>query len=356
MDHLKFVTLRETLFEAISYLRPTGDMSALNVRCPHCGDSKKQKSKRRGFFLTMDGSSGQTIMYKCHNGGCEFNEAIPAEQYLFRFHKDAYQRYKVNLGKAKVDKNAQAKAEALMAKWQKEAREISTRKMLLANESIRTFEKLDTMTPNNSHVIAYLTKRRIPKDIISDWAWCPPNGTLYANRIIIPYRRKDGNGKFFQARAIDPNTEPRYITRYGVDREIYNADFIDTDQDVFVLEGVIDSLFVKNSIALSGIGTSDRTDAGKFLKSLEKKVWFLDGDLAGAKLALKKLKEGHRVVSWARLRKRSGKTSKDVNDLINEIGKPFIFDRHNLNDFIIEGADGVIEMIQFIKQLEKENK
>ena len=36
-----------------------------NFRCPYCGDSKKHKSKARGYLF----AKGQDLIFKCHNCG-----------------------------------------------------------------------------------------------------------------------------------------------------------------------------------------------------------------------------------------------------------------------------------------------
>lgn len=362
MDYLRFVNLKMHLIEAIAHLRPVGDNMALNVRCPHCGDSKT-KSKRRGFFLTMDDDrGGYTILYKCHNGGCEFNDAMPAESYLYKFHRDAYDRFKLAHATGEVDKKAKASAQKILERWEAESRELSKKRVKNSNESIRTFQPLTKLSPAISAVVQYLKSRHIPESVWSTWGYCPPNGTAYTNRIIIPYPRRDTKGGFFQARTLAKDVEPRYLTRYGVDREIYNMDFVDTDRPVFVLEGVIDSLFVENSVALTGIGVADRGPLGKWMKGIDK-VFFMDGDEAGVQTAIKLLKKGEKVVSWERLSKRIGVTRdrygldcKDVNGVVCHVGKPFKFTYENAKDMIVEAEAGIVELNEYLKAIRRNKR
>ena len=45
-------------------IKPTS--KGFNFRCPVCGDSQKNKSKKRGWVLF----DNQKVTYMCHNGGC----------------------------------------------------------------------------------------------------------------------------------------------------------------------------------------------------------------------------------------------------------------------------------------------
>jgi hypothetical protein len=53
--------------------------------------------------------------------------------------------------------------------------------------------------------------------------------------------------------AIDEKNPLRYLNFAGVKRTAYNIDFINYDETIYILEGTIDSTFIRNSIAIGGI-------------------------------------------------------------------------------------------------------
>src|SRR6056300_606409 len=62
-----------------------------NFRCPHCGDSKKSKTKARAYFYRVKND----MFFKCHNCGegqsltnfLKFIDAKKYEQYLLERYK-----------------------------------------------------------------------------------------------------------------------------------------------------------------------------------------------------------------------------------------------------------------------------
>ena len=69
--------------------------------------------------------------------------------------------------------------------------------------------------------------------------------------MIIPYYDNDNKIYFYEGRALI-NIEPKYLSRVGDYNNIYNYYTVDKNKIVTVLEGVIDSLFIENSISLTG--------------------------------------------------------------------------------------------------------
>ena len=72
-------------------------------------------------------------------------------------------------------------------------------------------------------------------------------------RLVIPFFDKSGKMFAFQGRAFGKET-PRYITlKLEENKEkIYGLDRIDYEDQVFVVEGPLDSLFLDNCLAVAG--------------------------------------------------------------------------------------------------------
>ena len=58
---LKFIN---DISSRLTLFKKKGDY-LFNFRCPHCGDSKKNKTKARGFFYRVKND----MFFKCHNCG-----------------------------------------------------------------------------------------------------------------------------------------------------------------------------------------------------------------------------------------------------------------------------------------------
>lgn len=124
--------------------------------------------------------------------------------------------------------------------------------------------------------------------------------------LLIPFFKKSGNIEIIQARMFDPKLKPKYLTlKLNPEAEkIYNQDFVDYSEDVFILEGPIDSMFVPNAIAMAGSDASPSIP-GKY-------IWVFDNEPGNKEIVhkmIKKIDEGERIVIW-----RKEDNFKDIND------------------------------------------
>ena len=67
MDHIdsKFIGLVSSKLQRFKRVKA----NLYNFRCPICGDSKKNKSKTRGYLYTSKANTN----YKCHNCGASMS-------------------------------------------------------------------------------------------------------------------------------------------------------------------------------------------------------------------------------------------------------------------------------------------
>lgn len=124
--------------------------------------------------------------------------------------------------------------------------------------------------------------------------------------LVIPFFRKSGNIEILQVRMFDPKLKPKYLTlKLNPEAEkIYNQDFVDYSEDVFILEGPIDSMFVPNAIAMAGSDASPSIP-GKY-------IWVFDNEPVNKEIVHKmnkKIDAGERIVIW-----RKEDIFKDIND------------------------------------------
>ena len=129
-------------------------------------------------------------------------------------------------------------------------------------------------------------------------------------RVVIPFYDIKGNVFAFQGRAFGIE-EPKYITIKLEEnkRRIYGLDRMNMNEQVKIVEGPIDSMFLKNAIAVAG---SDLE-----MKQLKNKaVYIFDNEPRSIEIIKKMQKlieKNYQVFIWPKNIK-----VKDINDLICE--------------------------------------
>jgi len=224
-----------------------------NYSCPVCGDSSKNKLRARGYLFVR----GQDIVSKCHNCGhgaslgnlIKYVDANLYDEYVL-------ERYKTGINKHKSHKDVTQTS--VMLETPKEE--------LLEDDILSSLSRLDKL-PLTHPAVKYLIDRKIPRD---KWSllYFAPKFKAFTNsvtpkfrepiqdehpRMIIPYFTPAGKCFAYSARAYGKE-EPKYyaIKIDETQEKIYGLDRVDYSKRIYVVEGPIDSLFIPNSIAVSG--------------------------------------------------------------------------------------------------------
>jgi hypothetical protein len=268
--------------------------TSYNFRCNVCGDSKKNKSKKRGYIL----KANDPWMYYCHNCQC----SMSVEKWLKEFFPLNYKNYVSEMMKLKSG----TKAETSLTK---KFNNIKTKR----KEKNSTFDEKKEMLNFKKlieypELIEYCKKRKIPEEIYLKWYYAETG--MYNNRLIIPFYNDKGKIYYYQGRTMNDRV-PKYLSRKGDYNEIYNYYNVDKEKPVIILEGPIDSIFVENSIGVTGIKVNN-------LDNFKHKYFLLDNDLSAKTKTLKLLKLGNYVFNWTLFLKKYNCTDKikDVNDFI----------------------------------------
>lgn len=222
------------------------------LRCPVCGDSKKNPNKRRchvDFYQKYD-----EWVYTCYNGGCpnpSGNIQSLYSQVLGVSMHDAYRE----LEDRKYDSD-------------KIKKRLNGVQVFVDEEDEQGKIDLDitccyspTDTPPNTigqryvkELRKFCAKRLIPLKYQPMICSCGK----YKNRIIIPVY-EDDKLIYFQGRAIGDHIEPKYLNP-DVKKEdiIFNKERFDRDKYIVVCEGMIDAMMVGNQgTSCLGARTSD---------------------------------------------------------------------------------------------------
>ncbi len=288
----------------------------LNFACPYCGDSHDNPRKKRGNVYWND------LYYHCYN--C--NEHKTLDQFL----KD-------------YNENFEGEERVTVLNFIKE-----NRKNFNLGESLDfyLFEKIEKLALTfdelsagfNIYPINELTYRAYPylksrllHHKLEHFGYDPKKMELYVFNL-------DSNGKIvgFQTRELESKGGPKYKTwnleriysrlniKHGLSDEdltainkismLFGILRVDMGREFNIFEGPIDSMFMNNSIGLTGVKKKvtdfDEIPTARYL---------LDNDHEGKTKMIEKIKIGQNVFMWDKFLREHGllnKRIKDLNDLI----------------------------------------
>ena len=269
-----------------------------NFRCPYCGDSQKSRTKARGFVYRKKND----LFYKCHNCGVGTTLGKLIEHLDSKSYKDyIMERYKS--GVKTVNKEPEFKFDEPVFR----SKDVCS--------TLNSLEELQDDHPARK----IIDRRNLPISSYKDLFLCPEfykfTNNLIPNkfpsldgdhpRLLIPFRNEEGEVFAYQGRAFG-NEKPKYLTIKLQERDkIFGLDRIDKREEVLVVEGPLDSLFLDNCIAVAGADVPnldcdftvvfDNEPRNKeLLKQVEKAI-----------------NRGHKICLWP-----EGMEYKDINDMI----------------------------------------
>ena len=216
-----------------------------NFRCPYCGDSQKSRTKARGFVYRKKND----LFYKCHNCGVGTTLGKLIEHLDSKSYKDyIMERYKS--GVKTVNKEPEFKFDEPVFR----SKDVCS--------TLNSLEELQDDHPARK----IIDRRNLPISSYKDLFLCPEfykfTNNLIPNkfpsldgdhpRLLIPFRDEEGEVFAYQGRAFG-NEQPKYLTIKLQERDkIFGLDKIDKREEVLVVEGPLDSLFLDNCIAVAG--------------------------------------------------------------------------------------------------------
>ena len=292
MDHVdsKFIGLISPKLQ--KFKRVKADL--YNFRCPICGDSKKNKSKTRGYLYAVKANTN----FKCHNCGASMSlnnflkQVDPAvhKQYVMEKFKEGH------TGRNFVIDEPDIKFEA--PKFKKKL------KLPKASEHPKPAGYLTArkLNPDDFYYAEHFKK------FVNSLKQTFDDTKHDEERIIIPlYYEKNLIG--LQGRSINPNPV-KYITVMLDDDapKIYGLDNIRRDAPVYITEGPFDSTFIRNAIAMCGADL----DISRW--GISDPVWIYDNEPRNREITnriSKTIDSGQSVVIWP-----ESIDDKDINDMV----------------------------------------
>ena len=271
-----------------------------NFRCTYCGDSTRNKNKARGFVFQVKGD----LIFKCHNCGI----SVPLGKLIQDLDPQLYKEYQLekfqNTNKPRVD-------------MRKVKRVVSTRPTFKKDVlgSLTKLEDLNTTHPAKE----YILDRKLPINALyytekfKEWTNSVKPNTFQdvrqdEGRIIIPFRTKEGDVFGFQGRSLS-NTGLRYITILLDEDQpkIFGLDTIDYENTIYITEGPLDSLLLRNCVAMAGADISLSGILGS------NNVYIFDNEPRNREITRrieKHITSGESVVIWPK-----HIVQKDINDM-----------------------------------------
>ena len=275
----------------------------ISVDCPVCSYDIKGLSK-------TDGKGNLEINYQSHVFKCwACSETHDTHGHLGKL---------IDKYGSKKDK----KTYKLIRPDKFEKKEKAFKELELPKE-YKKFDEIHPLHIPRKEAFNYLKKRGITQEIIDKYQIGLCIEGEYSGRIIVPSFNKKGELNFFVSRSWNPKSRLKYKNPEAAkDFLIFNESLIDFKKDIYIVEGVFDSFFLDNSIALLGKYINDNMWEKLYTKAKKDIIICLDGDAYDdAKKLYDKLNGGalYERVKLVKLPK-----DKDVCDLRGDITQYYI--------------------------------
>lgn len=322
MDGLPQDYVEQYVYQHVGYVRSRSD-GRLNGGCPICLEGNSWGKKRRFWYDPRN--EGHSSTMKCWNCGWTSNSATFIMEVT-------------GLNFAEV--MAEVKEYDIIPKDLKreytlnDLEEFTANTQDLPDDAINLFDESQVKYYFNNDVVKValdeIKRRRIDVAINRpDKLFLSLNDYTHKNRLIIPYY-VDGEVVWYQSRKLLDDDSEKYLSKAGSSRPLFNFYKIDPDFPyIFVFEGAIDSMFIKNGTCVSGI--TDEEGSGFIFTKTQKDqlarfplhdvIFVMDSPYLDETADRKKdvlLKMGHKVFNWP---EKIGMKFKDFNELTTKLKK-----------------------------------
>jgi hypothetical protein len=288
--------------------------NSYNFRCPICGDSKKSRTKARGWIFDKAGSA----RFYCHNcaasmslGGLvkHLDPQLYSEMKLERL-RDGAPGFIAPAKVVQTPRPVFEKSEALRG---------LTRVSQLHHDDARKKYVMSRRIPSKFHYKLYVVDKffsyvntLIPGKFDEDALRHDDS------RLLIPFIDKTGRVHALQGRSFDSSSKTKYIT-IMLDESIprvYGLDSYDEKKVAYVTEGPIDSMFLENGLATAG------GDLASTMRSFDRErlVIVYDNERRSRETVAKMekaVRAGYRVCFWP-----ENILYKDINDMVKSGMRP----------------------------------
>lgn len=313
-----------------------------NAECPYCHEGKSTGKKRRFFYIPEE-----EHLY-CHN--C--NISVSSLDFV-------KEQTGLSLKEILIEAELHTDTVEHIIKRSEIYKKFNPKS--LPDDSINLFDNNQTSFYKTNTVVkdalSFISRRRLDSATNRPKAlWLSLTDFTHKNRVVFPFYSPNGGAKieFYQSRAIYKEDEEtaKYLSKINSDKGIFNIDKIVPDIEyIFLQEGPIDAMFLRNSVALAGINpTSSQLERLSSLFPMHTLVYVLDNqwiDKTSYKVTKELLERGEKVFLWP-----SGlEKFKDINDLCVHIKQDEL-----KWDFVVKHThEGIKGQLQFSQIKCKQN-
>lgn len=272
-----------------------------NFSCPLCNEGSSPW-KRRGYLL-IAGSRHDHNTYICHN--C-YPDGMSLKSFLRQADPDVYKKYLRVERTESLDRARKGQ----FAGHTKRAGGINTDVAAVPQYLFRLSKQSFMPARDVPEAVEYCRSRLISERTIDrlyyskDLKNWQGERWPYSDMLIFPFWYDRERVYGFQGRSIKEKVFRTFSTNDSF--KVYNAFSVDPQKDVYVFESIIDSMTVRNAIAMAGADLSPTVQ-----RMFKKKVYVFDNDRTGIEKSIKYLEKGDRVFVWP-----NSVTKKDFNELL----------------------------------------
>jgi hypothetical protein len=226
------------------------DKDLYRFRCPICGDSKKDRTKTRGYLYTVDNRT--KVRFHCHN--C--NTDLSFYKFLEKCFPQFIAGYRLEKFRDKSKTKPATKASAPPPKQK-----------TVVDLSFLRFKSLSTAIselPAGHPCRDYVMGRQLPEAALGRLYWCDDISKygiekfqdMHEGRLVVPAFHVDGSLQGMTCRDITGTAKTKYYAgKVDPDDDtpmVFGIERMDSTKTVFVVEGPLDSFFFENGIAVGG--------------------------------------------------------------------------------------------------------
>ncbi len=291
-----------------------------NGKCPICNEGKSYNKKSRLFFIP-----NKNLIF-CHNCQRTWSPIKWISEVSKKQFKEIFEESK-NFNHLIIPESIEE--DELLFKKTKKQTPLPYNSINLSDPIQTTYYKNNEMV---KYVLDYIKQRKLDTAINSVPLYLSLTDFIHKNRLCIPFYNLNNKIDFYQSRVIlknNINDTAKYLSKMDSDKTIFGINKIDRNFEyLFIFEGPIDSMFVKNGVSMAGLSISSLQK--KILDDLflYKKIWVLDNQLDN-KEVIKKYNDlidnNELVFIWP----KNAEKFKDLNELcchfnLNAINPEFL--------------------------------
>ena len=278
--------------------------------CPYCHEGKSAGKKRRFYYIAEDDH------LFCHNCGESKNG--------LEFVKEM-----TGLSISEILAESGSYADTVEDVIKKSSFYKKANPNPLPYDSINLFDPNQASFYKENQVVkdalSFIHKRRLdtavnkPKSL-----WLSLTDSTHKNRVVFPFYDTTGKIITYQSRALykEDENKAKYLSKVNSDKGVFNLDKVSSEIEyIFLQEGPIDAMFLRNSVALAGIHpTEEQLKLINNSYPLHELIYVLDNqwvDKTSYKVTKELLDKGEQVFIWP----KEFIEYKDINELCVKLGK-----------------------------------